>query len=79
MQRSASAERELIRHSIQHGEVQRLGEIVHIVKCTGALDVTRDAARREAGNARQSLAALPASSEREALLELCVQSAERSS
>jgi octaprenyl-diphosphate synthase len=79
MQRGSRAERELIRHSIEHGEVERLGEIVGIVRRTGALEVTRDAARSEAANARDALVALPPSGQREALLEFCLRSAERSS
>jgi octaprenyl-diphosphate synthase len=79
MQRGTPAERDLIRHSIEHGEVRRLAEIVEIVRRTGALDVTRDAARTEAASAQRSLMVLPPSDEREALLELCLRSAERSS
>ena len=79
MQRGSAAERDLIRHSIENGEVQRLADIVQIVKDTGALEATRDAARSEAAEARRSLATLPPSLEREALLELCLRSAERSS
>ena len=45
MERGTPAERELIRHAIEHGEVQRPAEIVDIVRRTGALDATRDAAR----------------------------------
>lgn len=79
MQRGTEQERELIRHAIEHGEVERLREIVEIVRRTGALDVTREAARHEAMLARQALDALPATPAREALLEFCVQSVERSS
>jgi octaprenyl-diphosphate synthase len=79
LSRGNDDERTLIRHAIQHGEVERLTEIVDIVRRTGALDATREAARAEAENARSSLAKLPASEAREALLELCVQSVERSS
>jgi octaprenyl-diphosphate synthase len=79
MERGDAAQRELIRHAIQHGEVSKLGEIVEIVRCTGALAATRDAARAEADKARRSLAVLPSSAFREALLELCVRSVERSS
>lgn len=79
MQRGSNEERELIRHAIEHGEVERLREIVGIVRRTGALDVTRDAAREEAGSARAALDALPPSEVREALLEFCVRSVERSS
>jgi octaprenyl-diphosphate synthase len=79
MARGNEAERQLVRHAIEHGEVARLPEIVEIVRRTGALTATRDAARAEAGKARQSLSVLHPSEFREALLELCVRSVERSS
>ncbi len=79
MARASEPERNLIRHAIEHGEVARLAEIVGIVRRTGALEATREAARAEAELARRSLAALPPSRAREALLELCVRSVERSS
>jgi octaprenyl-diphosphate synthase len=79
MQRSSPADRELIRASIEHGEVAKLPAIVQIVRRTGALEITRDAAREEAHRARQCLASLPASPHRDALLELCVRSVDRSS
>jgi octaprenyl-diphosphate synthase len=72
-------ESQLIRHAIEHGEIARLGEIVQIVRRTGAIDATREAARREADHAREQLAALPDSDAKTALLELCVRSVERSS
>ena len=78
MSRASEAERSLIRHAIEHGEVARLQDVVDIVRRTGALDSTRDAARAEAEIARTSLALLPPSSAREALLELCIRSVERS-
>ena len=79
MERSGGEPREMMRHAIEHGEVARLGEIVEIVRATGALAATREAARAEADKAIRSLSALPASAYREALLELCVRSVERSS
>jgi octaprenyl-diphosphate synthase len=79
MERGSADERDLIRHAIEHGEISRLPEVVEIVRRTGALDATRDAARAEAEKARQTLTALPGSPYREALLELCVRSVERSS
>ena len=79
MERGTAAERELIRHAIEHGEIARLPEIVEIVRHTGAIDATRDAARAEADKARHSLGVLPASAYREALLELTVRSVDRSS
>ena len=79
MERGTAAERELIRHAIEHGEIARLPEIVEIVRHTGAIDATRDAARAEADKARHSLGVLPASAYREALLELAIRSVDRSS
>lgn len=79
MERGTADERELIRHAIVHGEIARLPEVVEIVRRTGALTATREAARAEADKAHQALAALPPSRFREALLELSVRSVERSS
>ncbi len=79
MERGSAAERDLIRHAIEHGEVARLAEIVKIVRDTGAIGATREAARIEADKARACLRVLPASTYREALLEFCVRSVERSS
>ncbi len=79
MERGTAAERSLIRHAIEHGEEHRLAEIVDIVRRTGAIEATRDAARHEADKAQQCLAVLPDSPFREALLEFCVRSVDRSS
>ena len=73
------AERELIRHAIEHGELHRMSEILAIVRRTGALDATRSAAQQEADRAREMLTPLPASAAREALLELCARAVHRSS
>jgi octaprenyl-diphosphate synthase len=79
MERASASERAMIRHAIEHGEVHKLPEILTVVRRTGALDATRAAARKEADEAREALAALPPSRAREALLELCVRSIHRSS
>jgi octaprenyl-diphosphate synthase len=79
MSRGSEVERQMIRASIEHGENERLQQVIDIVRRTGALGATRDAARAEADKARAALAALPATPAREALLELCVRSVERSS
>ena len=68
-----------LRHAIEHGEVGRLARSSRSCARTGALAATRDAARAEADKAREALQALPQSPYREALLELCVRSVERSS
>ena len=77
MERSTAPERELIRHAIEHGEVQRLPAIIAIVRRTGALDATRAAAQQEADQARDSLRLLPESPARQALLELCSRAVHR--
>ena len=79
MTRSSDAERQLIRHAIEHGEPDRLDEILAIVRRTGALAATRDAARAEADKADRALSALPDSAAKIALLELSARSVERSS
>ena len=78
MARCTDAERLLLRHAIEHGENERLDEILAIVRRTGALEATRDAARAEADKAQNSISVLPESSARQALLELCARSVERS-
>ena len=79
MERGSDDERRVVRHAIEHGEVARLAEIVTIVRNTGALAATRDAARTEADKARASLEVLPSSPYRDALLDLSVRSVDRSS
>jgi octaprenyl-diphosphate synthase len=79
MERATDDERLLIRHAIEEGELHRLGEILAIVRRTGALDATRAAAEAEAAKAREALAAVPPSRARDALLELCSRSIHRSS
>ncbi len=78
MTHGTDVEREFIRHAIEHGEVDRLADIVAIVRRTGAIDATRRAARDEARAAAAALAGIPDSTYRRALLDLCVNSVERS-
>ena len=79
MERGTAEQRELIRHAIQHGEVERLPDIIEIVRATGALEATREAARREAEHAREKLSLLPLNKWQEALLEFAFLSVNRSS
>ena len=78
MERGTPHQRDLIRHAIEHGEIDRLPEIVDIVRETGALTATRDAARAEGAKAHASLSALPDSAFKQALVELIFRSIERS-
>jgi octaprenyl-diphosphate synthase len=79
MSHGTEDERALIRHAIEHGEIDRLDDIVGIVRRTGGIEATREAARREASVARQSIHTLPASNAKDLLLELAARSVERSS
>ncbi|MEK8085759.1 octaprenyl diphosphate synthase [Aquabacterium sp. A3] len=79
MQRGTPEQREMIRHAIEHGEVERMPEIVTIVRDTGALEATREAARDQVARAQAHLAMLPESPWREALLQLSADSIGRSS
>ena len=79
MERGTEAERVLVRQAIVNGEIERLRDIAAIVRRTGALEATRNAARTEARKAQACLIGLNGGAAKEALLELCVRSVERSS
>jgi len=78
MARGTPAQRDFIRAAIEHGDIEGLPEVIAIVRQTGALEATREAARTEVAVARSSLERMPGSAQREALLYLCAQSLERS-
>jgi octaprenyl-diphosphate synthase len=77
MQRGTEQERELIRHAIENGEVQAMQDIVAIVRHTGALEATRQAASAEAQRAIDSLSLLTETSYRVALQTLAEQLLDR--
>jgi octaprenyl-diphosphate synthase len=79
MAQSGDADRRLIRHAIEHGEVERLPDIVNIVRSTGALEATRRAAREEARRAHDCLSGIEPSQYKDALVDLCAQSVDRTS
>ena len=79
MSRCNDEERLLLRHAIKNGAADELDEILAIVRRTGALDATRQAAALETGKARASIECLPASMAKAALLELCSSAVTRSS
>lgn len=79
MQRCNDEERAMIRRAVEHGATAELPQILDVVRRTGALQATREAAGDEAAKARACAAQLPPSAAREALLELCVRSVHRSS
>ena len=73
MQRGNELQRSTVREAIETGSVDQLGEIVNIVRETGALDATRQAAAAEAQRAINAAGALPDSPYRSAMLELASQ------
>lgn len=79
MQRGTAAERDLIREAIETGGTDRLVRIVEIVRETGALQATRDAAAAEGQRAAEALALLGRNSYSEALLQLATQLLQRRS
>ncbi len=79
MQRCTDSERALMRTAIEQGATAELQQILSVVRRTGALDATRQAAQDEAANARRAALCLPPSAARDALLELCARSVHRSS
>jgi octaprenyl-diphosphate synthase len=79
MARGTPAEREMLRQAVRSGEVERLGQIIEVVRRTGAIEATRQAAEAEIAQARLNLECLPGSSARDALLELCSRAVHRSS
>ena len=79
MERSSAQEREMLREAVRSGEVERLGQIIDVVRRTGAIDATRQAAEAEIEQARLNLNCLPNGPARDALLEFCTRAVRRSS
>jgi octaprenyl-diphosphate synthase len=77
MQRGSPGQREIIRHAIETGALGELNRIVAIVRETGALEVTRDAAAAEARRAVQAASLLPENPYSLGLLQLAAQLLER--
>jgi octaprenyl-diphosphate synthase len=79
MQRGNDSQRELIRHAIENGATEQLEAVIAIVRETGALEVSRQAAAREAERAVAAAQRLPAGSHADSLLQLAAQLLERQS
>jgi octaprenyl-diphosphate synthase len=70
LQRGNPGQREMIRHAIEHGGLERLAEITSAVASLGGLAYTARLAKSEADQALAALAPLPDSAYREGLSEL---------
>ena len=79
MQRGTAGEQHTIRQAIETGGTGQLAEIVAIVRQTGALQATRDAAAAEAQRAVAALAVIARNPYSEALLQLASQLLQRRS
>lgn len=79
MQRGTIEERTLIRSAIETGSVTDLDAVIAIVRRTGALDVSRRAAAREAERAVAAARQLPAGPHAASLIQLASQLLERQS
>jgi octaprenyl-diphosphate synthase len=73
MQRAKPDDAQLIRNAIETGGVEHLERVVQIVRSTGSLDATRQAAGLEAQRAMDAIALLPNNSYKSALLGLGAQ------
>ncbi|MBK8073296.1 MAG: polyprenyl synthetase family protein [Ramlibacter sp.] len=79
MQRGTAQQCALVREAIETGAVDRLDQIAAIVRNTGALEVTRQAAADEAQRALDAAAALPVNAWSGGLLQLAAQLLQRRS
>ena len=79
MQRGNASERSIIRRAIESGSTADLDQIIAIVRGTGALEVTRTAARAEAQRAMEAASLLPENPYSAGLLQLAAQLLERRS
>lgn len=77
MQRGTHEQQALIEHAIQTGGSGELERIVTIVRETGALEVTREAAAAEANRAIDAARQLPRNEHSEGLLQLAAQLLQR--
>ncbi|MBS0292170.1 MAG: polyprenyl synthetase family protein [Proteobacteria bacterium] len=77
MQRGSQAQRELLRNAIETGAVDELQPVIAIIRETGALTATRDAAAAQARIAMDAAAKFPANAYTKGLLQLAAQLLER--
>lgn len=73
MQRATAEDAQVVREAIEQGSAEQLPSILSIVKRTGALDATRQAAHNEAMRAIAALQALPDNAYTQAMEQLAAQ------
>lgn len=77
MQRADAADAKVIRDAIESGGIANLEQVVQIVRDTGSIEATRQAAGLEAQRAIDAIALLPNNPYKKALIELGAQLLER--
>ena len=77
MQNANASQADVIRRAIEEGDIERFAEVLRIVMASGALEHTREQARREADEACLALADLPHTNFKESLLQLAEFAASR--
>ena len=77
MQRGTAKERGLIKSAIEAGDVSLLDQVIDIVKNTGALDISKQAAAAEARRAVAAAKRLPVNAHAACLIQLAAQLLER--
>lgn len=70
MQQGSAEQAARVRQAIEQGGRDEFAAVIEAVRATGALEVTRSHAKREAQLAKEALSILPASQFKETLLEL---------
>lgn len=79
MRQGSPAQRDTIRSAIENGATENIGEIIAIVRDTGALEITRQAAAAEAQRAIEAISGFSRNTYTEALLQLAAQLLQRRS
>ncbi len=77
IQQASKADADIIRDAIKHGKVDQLERIKQIIEDCGALEYTRDCAKKEAEAARAAIQFLPETDYKKALIALCDQATAR--
>ncbi len=77
MQRGTAKERGLIKSAIEAGDISLLDQVIDIVKNTGALDISKQAAAAEARRAVAAAKRLPVNAHAACLIQLAAQLLER--
>jgi len=73
MERGNSAQRNIVRQAIETGGVAMLDDVIQVVNATGAIDVSREAAMREARRAINAAKQLPEGPHTYCLIQLATQ------